>query len=105
VRITVAMEMGPGIGIQTNPGWTTELVEITDHAGDCALGGDGMPLTPQGQTVQAQSGCGMLTIGCSVYVQATLSFLPVYPWVPASDALDADISVTFSTGTQIPTPC
>jgi hypothetical protein len=105
VRITVAMEAGPGIGIQTNPGWTTELVEITGHAGDCAIGADGMPVTPLDQVVQAQSGSGTLTIGCSVNVDATLSFPAADPWVPANDPLDAEIPVPSSSGTGLPVPC
>jgi hypothetical protein len=104
VRITIAQEAGPGIGIQTDSGWTTELVEITDHASDCALEADGLPVMPLGQVVQAQRGCGTITTACSLHVQATLSFPAAYPWVPASDALDADVPIP-STCNLCPPPC
>jgi hypothetical protein len=93
-RLMVEGFDGPGIGIMTPAGWSVGSAEVTDHASDCSLI-NGYPAPPIGSATNATGGTGSISIDgpffpCTVTIHATLSFDAQAPWVPPTEAIDAD---------------
>lgn len=70
---------------------------MTDHASDCVGGAQGYPAPPLGKAVAATGGGGKIDFPsngpppCKITLHANLTFPQGAPFVPANEALDADM--------------
>jgi hypothetical protein len=93
IRVWVEGFSGMGaFNIDVTTPWAVNNVEVTNDVNDCALT-NGFPPMPM-SSANALSGLGTIVVEgafpCSVSVHATLSFDPLEPWIPATEAFDVD---------------
>lgn len=96
-RIVVeGLSSDPSSGIATPVGWSTGLLEVTNHASDCVPGANGYPAPPIAAAVKATGSSGKIDFlgggpsPCTVTIHASLTFPKTAPFVPMSESFDAD---------------
>lgn len=86
----------PFIGISTPPGWSVALLEVTDHASDCALMNAFPVPPPAGSAAEAVKASGSITFDnnnfpSKISVHVVVGFDAQAPWTPPFEAIDADM--------------
>lgn len=93
-RVMMEGFLGPGpLGVDVTGNWAATNALVTNDVADCVMS---MGFPPQPMTFSnATGGAGKIVISggfpCSVDMHMTLTFDPIAPWVPTSEAFDVDM--------------